>query len=82
MRQIDGQYEYFTLVEKTIKSNLADLINSAPKITTPAESLLAGCLAMVLCYVARVRLLYFLMELYHFMNIFEDQKKSSTRYEA
>jgi len=55
IRQMDGQYEYFTSVEKTIKTNLADLIKNAPKAAANSnESLLAGCLAMVLCYISRV----------------------------
>lgn len=54
IRQIDGQYEYFTLIEKTIKSNLSNLVKAAPKQSIQAESLLAGSLAMVLCYIARV----------------------------
>jgi transcription initiation factor TFIIH subunit 3 len=54
IRQIDGQYEYFLLVEKTIKTNLSNLIMSAPPQNQGSESLLAGSLAMVLCYIARV----------------------------
>lgn len=54
IRQIDGQYEYFLLVEKTIKTNLSNLIKSAPPQNSASESLLAGSLAMVLCYIARV----------------------------
>lgn len=55
VRQIDGQYEYFTLIEKTIKSNVTNLIKTAPKQTMQSESLLAGSLAMVLCYIARIK---------------------------
>lgn len=54
IRQIDGQYEYFTLVEKSIKTNLAELITNAPKVFGTAETMLAGCLAMILCYITRV----------------------------
>jgi transcription initiation factor TFIIH subunit 3 len=54
VRQIDGQYEFFTYVEKSIKNNLADLIRNAPKIANTSDSLLAGCLAMILCYILRV----------------------------
>lgn len=57
VRQIDGQYEYFTLVEKSIKTNLAELITNAPKASGVAETMLAGCLAMILCYITRVSLL-------------------------
>ncbi|XP_053619667.1 general transcription factor IIH subunit 3 [Plodia interpunctella] len=55
VRQIDGQYELFTLVEKTIKARLVNLIKSQPPEEKPGESLLAGALAMALCYIARVR---------------------------
>lgn len=54
VRQVDGQYEIFTLVEKTVKHRLAELINSAPRIVQPMESLLAGSMAMALAYIARV----------------------------
>lgn len=54
IRQIDGQYEYLTLVEKSIKTNLADLIKTAPVLTENSETMLAGCLAMALCYITRV----------------------------
>lgn len=57
IRQIDGQYEVFTLVEKTVKHELAEFIKKAPNISTPSESLLAGGIAMALCYIARVSLL-------------------------
>ena len=56
IRQVDGQYEVFTLVEKTIKQRLAQIINSAPRLAVPTESLLAGSMAMAICYIARVRL--------------------------
>lgn len=52
---MDGQYEKFTQVEKTIKLNLADLISSAPQLTQPGESMLAGSIAMALCYIARLQ---------------------------
>lgn len=52
---MDGQYEKFTQVEKTIKLNLADLISSAPPLTQPGESMLAGSIAMALCYIARIQ---------------------------
>uniref|UniRef100_A0A1L8DI76 General transcription factor IIH subunit 3 n=2 Tax=Nyssomyia neivai TaxID=330878 RepID=A0A1L8DI76_9DIPT len=54
VRQIDGQYELFTLVEKTIKSKLTDLITNAPRMHGHSESLLAGTMTMALCYIARV----------------------------
>lgn len=55
VRQIDGQYEVFTLVEKTVKQKLANLIERAPKLNAPSESLIAGSLGMALCYIARVQ---------------------------
>lgn len=54
IRQIDGQYEVFTLVEKTIKQKLAAVISDAPKIINSCESLLAGSIAMALSYIARM----------------------------
>lgn len=54
IRQIDGQYEYLTSIEKSIKTNLAEMIKMAPKGSSNSESLLAGCLAMILCYITRV----------------------------
>lgn len=55
IRQMDGQYEFFTFVEKSIKYNLSELIKNAPKIVNNVESMLAGCLAMILCYIMRVK---------------------------
>ncbi|XP_064210884.1 general transcription factor IIH subunit 3 isoform X1 [Tribolium castaneum] len=54
VRQIDGQYEVFTAVEKTIKQNLAKLL-ATEKSTLVTESLLAGAIAMALCYIARIQ---------------------------
>lgn len=54
IRQVDGQYEVFTLVEKTIKQKLAAVIAGAPKIHSTCESLLAGSIAMALSYIARM----------------------------
>lgn len=54
VRQIDGQYEVFTAVEKIIKQNLAKLLVNE-KSTFATESLLAGAVAMALCYIARVQ---------------------------
>ncbi|CAH0555092.1 unnamed protein product [Brassicogethes aeneus] len=54
IRQTDGQYEIFTMVEKTIKHNLSKLLGSdISNILT--ESLLAGTIAMALCYIARMQ---------------------------
>jgi transcription factor TFB4 len=54
VRQVDGQYEKFTMVEKTIKQNLAHLVTTAPKLLQPTESMLAGSIAMALCYINRL----------------------------
>lgn len=54
IRQVDGQYEKFTQVERTIKHNLATIVTRAPKINQPCESMLAGSIAMALCYIARL----------------------------
>ncbi|KAK9887356.1 hypothetical protein WA026_022025 [Henosepilachna vigintioctopunctata] len=54
IRQVDGQYETFTLVEKTIKQNLAKhLAGESAMLNT--ESLLAGAIAMALCYISRLQ---------------------------
>lgn len=53
VRQVDGQYEVFTAVEKTTKQNLAKLLASENS-TVITESLLAGAIAMALCYIARI----------------------------
>lgn len=54
IRQADGQYEAFTVVEKTTKHNLAKILGSENSVITK-ESLLAGALAMALCYIARLQ---------------------------
>ncbi|KAJ9585106.1 hypothetical protein L9F63_020546, partial [Diploptera punctata] len=57
MRQIDGQYELFTQVEKTVRQNLQNLVmQDVRNITTESstESLLAGAIAMALCYIHRL----------------------------
>lgn len=54
MRQVDGQYEVFTLVERTIKLNLSKIVASE-STTQPTESLLAGAIAMALCYIGRMQ---------------------------
>ncbi|KAF5298033.1 hypothetical protein FQR65_LT09844 [Abscondita terminalis] len=54
VRQIDGQYEVFTLVEKTIKTNLHKII-TAENTVLSNESLLAGALCMALCYIQRIQ---------------------------
>lgn len=54
VRQVDGQYEVFTLVEKTVKLNLSKIISSENN-AQPTESLLSGAIAMALCYIARMQ---------------------------
>lgn len=54
VRQVDGQYEAFSLVEKTVKQRLSHIITNASKINQPTESLLAGSMSMALCYISRV----------------------------
>lgn len=53
IRQVDGQYEVFTLVEKTVKQNLMKVLTSDSSIVY-TESLLAGAISMALCYIARI----------------------------
>ncbi|XP_023298919.2 general transcription factor IIH subunit 3 [Lucilia cuprina] len=55
VRQVDGQYEAFSLVEKTVKQRLSHVITNAPKISQPTESLLAGSMSMALCYISRIQ---------------------------
>ncbi|XP_044742926.1 general transcription factor IIH subunit 3 [Chrysoperla carnea] len=52
VRQIDGQYEVFTMVERTVKQNLATMLTKQKPIAS-GESLLAGALSMALCYIVR-----------------------------
>lgn len=53
IRQMDGQYERFTMVELTVRQQLQQLIS---EITTDlnTESLISGALGMALCYIARL----------------------------
>lgn len=55
IRQIDGQYEKFTMTERTVRQQLQRVIN---EIVTSAslntESLISGALSMALCYIARL----------------------------
>jgi transcription initiation factor TFIIH subunit 3 len=56
LRQQDGQYELFTHVEKTIRQNLQQLVMREAKsgpLGSMCEPLLAGALAMALCYIHR-----------------------------
>ncbi|KAF7989689.1 hypothetical protein HCN44_008363 [Aphidius gifuensis] len=56
IRQFDGQFEKLTLVEKTVRQGLQDVINeiiNKPNINS--ESLISGALSMALCYIARLK---------------------------
>ncbi|XP_053983820.1 general transcription factor IIH subunit 3 [Hylaeus anthracinus] len=55
IRQIDGQYEKFTMVERTVRHQLQQVINEI-SMDKPlnGESLISGALTMALCYVARL----------------------------
>ncbi|XP_046383700.1 general transcription factor IIH subunit 3 [Ischnura elegans] len=66
MQQVDGQYELFTLVEKTVRKAVHRLIVSSEQdesnsmqgngqeSSSSKDSLLAGSLAMALCYIHRL----------------------------
>lgn len=84
VRQVDGQHEYFTLIEKAVKTNLAQLISSAPPLNGNCESMLAGCLAMILCYIVRVSVqlksvAMFRKNFYPFLTL--DKKVAASRIE-
>ena len=56
MRQIDGQYELFMQVDKTVRQNLQNLVMQDARnldVESTSESLLAGAIAMALCYIHR-----------------------------
>lgn len=55
IRQIDGQYEKFTMVERTVRLQIQQVINelSMDKPLT-TESLISGALTMALCYISRL----------------------------
>nr|XP_032294345.1 general transcription factor IIH subunit 3 [Drosophila virilis] len=55
LRQIDGQYEAFSLVEKTVKQQLGSILMNAPRLSASCESLLAGSMSMALCYISRLQ---------------------------
>lgn len=55
IRQIDGQYEKFTMVERTVKQQLQQVINEiSMDASLNTESLISGALSMALCYIARL----------------------------
>lgn len=55
IRQMDGQYEKFTMVERTVRQQLQQVINEIPlDVPLYTESLISGALSMALCYIARL----------------------------
>ncbi|XP_040576148.1 general transcription factor IIH subunit 3 [Lepeophtheirus salmonis] len=55
IRQLDGQYELFTLVETTVRSKFIELLQSEAGISSQTDSPLSGSLAMALSYINRRR---------------------------
>ncbi|VEN43594.1 unnamed protein product [Callosobruchus maculatus] len=82
IRQVDGQYEAFTVVEKTTKQNLTQLLASETS-TVVTESLLAGAIAMALCYILNCRILVVTgsdcsaSQYMNYMNVFFTAQKKS-----
>ncbi|TDG38343.1 hypothetical protein AWZ03_015235 [Drosophila navojoa] len=54
-KEMDAQYEAFSLVGKTVKEQLGSKLLEAPHLTEPCESLLAGSISMALCYISRLQ---------------------------
>ncbi|XP_014612322.1 PREDICTED: general transcription factor IIH subunit 3 [Polistes canadensis] len=55
IRQIDGQYEKFTELERTVRRQIQLFVNQIPSDTSlNGESLISGALSMALCYISRV----------------------------
>jgi len=55
IRQMDGQYEKFTMVERTVRQQLQQVINEiSMDVPLNMESLISGALSMALCYIARL----------------------------
>lgn len=60
LRQLDGQYELFTYVEKTLRHNLQQMVVreiekiKAGNVDLTGDSLIAGAIAMALCYIHRL----------------------------
>lgn len=82
VRQQDGQYEKFWLIEKCIKLGLADVVKSAPMLTENSETMLAGCLAMILCYIIRVRIKNYYKNMKKYILNYPDQKIATARRES
>lgn len=55
VRQIDGQYEKFTLVERNVRQKLQEVVGDILNDRQiNSESLISGALTMALCYTARL----------------------------
>ncbi|KAL2746520.1 general transcription factor IIH subunit 3 [Vespula maculifrons] len=55
IRQIDGQYEKFTEVERTVRQQIQLFVNQIPlDASLNGESLISGALSMALCYISRI----------------------------
>jgi len=54
VRSLDGKYELFTSINNVIEQEIKDLILKASHEEYHVESLLAGTLAMALCYINRI----------------------------
>ncbi|XP_036142851.1 general transcription factor IIH subunit 3-like [Monomorium pharaonis] len=54
IRQMDDQYEKFTMVERTVRQQLQQVINEVP-IPLNTKSLISNALSMALCYIARLK---------------------------
>lgn len=59
LRQQDGQYELFTYVEKTLRQGLQQMVLQdvekikGGSVSLSGDTLLAGAIAMALCYIHR-----------------------------
>ncbi|XP_015174593.1 PREDICTED: general transcription factor IIH subunit 3 [Polistes dominula] len=55
IRQIDGQYEKFTELERTVRQQIQLFVNQIPLDSSlNGESLISGALSMALCYISRI----------------------------
>ncbi|XP_034944486.1 general transcription factor IIH subunit 3 [Chelonus insularis] len=55
IRQFDGQYEKFTLVEFSIRQKLKEIVNELASVKNlHEESLISGAMSLALCYIARL----------------------------
>eukprot|EP00096_Caligus_rogercresseyi_P013934 TRINITY_DN6501_c0_g1_i1.p1 TRINITY_DN6501_c0_g1~~TRINITY_DN6501_c0_g1_i1.p1 ORF type:complete len:303 (+),score=78.86 TRINITY_DN6501_c0_g1_i1:47-955(+) len=54
-RQLDGQYELFTLVETTVRNRFSELLQAEKGVQASEDSPISGSLAMALAYINRRR---------------------------